>query len=49
MSNYPINTIEKLWQVIKNTVEPQEKSRKKNLLGRTMVCIAFNKSYLTDF
>ena len=32
MSNYPTNLTEKQWQVIKNIVEPQERSRKK-LLG----------------
>ena len=28
MSNYSTNLTEKQWQVIKNIVEPQEKSRK---------------------
>lgn len=31
MSNYPTNLTEKQWQVIKNIVDPQERSRKKSL------------------
>ena len=31
MSNYPTNLTEKQWQVIKNIVEPQERSRKNSL------------------
>ena len=31
MSNYPTNLTEKQWQVIKNIVEPQERSRKHSI------------------
>lgn len=42
MSNYPTNLTERQWQVIKNIVDPQEKSKKTSLRD---TALSFKKAW----